>query len=206
MFLNFQEKITKEEPEEEEVTDDFSANRKRRITRVKVRKKDKGESKQAEDPKRQKVELKGPRVKHVCRSASIVLGQPIATFPTQEEKESKDKVANVEDEIIPTVEKNKAIMQIPSYESETEPENKAPLLDLQVMAEPPVTKDSEIDVQVEPKKRKIETALAVKAQPKAESSEDETVMDLVPRKMTLKPLSNITNVRKLLSSNYDEMS
>lgn len=30
--------------------------------------------------KRQKVELKGPRVKHVCRSASIVLGQPVATF------------------------------------------------------------------------------------------------------------------------------
>ncbi|KAL3289472.1 hypothetical protein HHI36_022895 [Cryptolaemus montrouzieri] len=30
--------------------------------------------------KRQKVDLKGPRVKHVCRSASIVLGQPVATF------------------------------------------------------------------------------------------------------------------------------
>ncbi|XP_049955301.1 histone-lysine N-methyltransferase trithorax [Schistocerca serialis cubense] len=31
---------------------------------------------------RQRVDLKGPRVKHVCRSASIVLGQPQATFPT----------------------------------------------------------------------------------------------------------------------------
>ncbi|XP_050313508.1 histone-lysine N-methyltransferase trithorax [Anthonomus grandis grandis] len=30
--------------------------------------------------KRQKIDLKGPRVKHVCRSASIVLGQPQATF------------------------------------------------------------------------------------------------------------------------------
>lgn len=30
--------------------------------------------------KRQRIDLKGPRVKHVCRSASIVLGQPIATF------------------------------------------------------------------------------------------------------------------------------
>lgn len=30
---------------------------------------------------RQKLSLKGPRVKHVCRSASIVLGQPLATFP-----------------------------------------------------------------------------------------------------------------------------
>lgn len=30
--------------------------------------------------KRQRIDLKGPRVKHVCRSASIVLGQQIATF------------------------------------------------------------------------------------------------------------------------------
>lgn len=33
--------------------------------------------------KRQKIDLKGPRVKHVCRSASIVLGQPLATFPLE---------------------------------------------------------------------------------------------------------------------------
>ncbi|KAH1023624.1 hypothetical protein HUJ04_012791 [Dendroctonus ponderosae] len=32
------------------------------------------------DVKRQKIDLKGPRVKHVCRSASIVLGQPLAMF------------------------------------------------------------------------------------------------------------------------------
>lgn len=32
------------------------------------------------DYKRQKLDIKGPRVKHVCRSASIVLGQPLATF------------------------------------------------------------------------------------------------------------------------------
>ncbi|KAJ8949141.1 hypothetical protein NQ318_012889 [Aromia moschata] len=32
------------------------------------------------DIRRQKIDLKGPRVKHVCRSASIVLGQPLATF------------------------------------------------------------------------------------------------------------------------------
>lgn len=31
--------------------------------------------------KRQKIDLKGPRVKHVCRSASIVLGLNVATFP-----------------------------------------------------------------------------------------------------------------------------
>lgn len=40
--------------------------------------------------KRQKVDLKGPRVKHVCRSASIVLGQPIATFPIDSVKKSAD--------------------------------------------------------------------------------------------------------------------
>lgn len=34
----------------------------------------------AETAKRQRIDLKGPRVKHVCRSASIVLGQPLATF------------------------------------------------------------------------------------------------------------------------------
>lgn len=44
------------------------------------------------DIKRQKVDLKGPRVKHVCRSASIVLGQPVATFPKNTiEKKGKTK-------------------------------------------------------------------------------------------------------------------
>lgn len=36
-----------------------------------------------DNAKRQKIDLKGPRVKHVCRSASIVLGQPLATFPME---------------------------------------------------------------------------------------------------------------------------
>lgn len=38
------------------------------------------------DIRRQKIDLKGPRVKHVCRSASIVLGQPIATFTEGDKK------------------------------------------------------------------------------------------------------------------------
>uniref|UniRef100_A0A182SWA9 Nuclear receptor domain-containing protein n=1 Tax=Anopheles maculatus TaxID=74869 RepID=A0A182SWA9_9DIPT len=38
--------------------------------------------------KRQRIDLKGPRVKHVCRSASIVLGQPLATFPEDGSVES----------------------------------------------------------------------------------------------------------------------
>lgn len=43
------------------------------------------------DVKRQKIDLKGPRVKHVCRSASIVLGQPIATFGTDNSGDSNKK-------------------------------------------------------------------------------------------------------------------
>lgn len=68
-----------------------SNSRKRRHTRIKVRKKDKVDVKQQFDStKRQKVELKGPRVKHVCRSASIVLGQPLATFPLSDDKNLSD--------------------------------------------------------------------------------------------------------------------
>uniref|UniRef100_A0A182NQI1 Histone-lysine N-methyltransferase trithorax n=1 Tax=Anopheles dirus TaxID=7168 RepID=A0A182NQI1_9DIPT len=40
-----------------------------------------GANQAAATDKRQRIDLKGPRVKHVCRSASIVLGQPLATFP-----------------------------------------------------------------------------------------------------------------------------
>lgn len=43
----------------------------------------------SDQTKRQRIDLKGPRVKHVCRSASIVLGQPVATFP-QESTESHE--------------------------------------------------------------------------------------------------------------------
>ncbi|RZC40560.1 histone-lysine N-methyltransferase trithorax [Asbolus verrucosus] len=51
------------------------------------------------DVKRQKIDLKGPRVKHVCRSASIVLGQPVATFPAEAEvkkNESRDHSPDTE--------------------------------------------------------------------------------------------------------------
>lgn len=40
--------------------------------------------------KRQKIDLKGPRVKHVCRSASIVLGQPLATFPSSQSPKAEN--------------------------------------------------------------------------------------------------------------------
>lgn len=159
-----------------------------------MRKKDKGETQQVEDPKRQKVELKGPRVKHVCRSASIVLGQPIATFPTQEEKQ--EKVASAGEELKLNIEKERTAPENPTYEFEAESENKAPQLDSQVLPDIPIVKDSDMEIQIDSKKRKIDSAQLIKAPNKAESSEDETVMDLVPRKMPLKPLSNITNVRK----------
>jgi histone-lysine N-methyltransferase MLL1 len=41
------------------------------------------------DALRQRVLLKGPRVKHVCRSAQIVLGQPIAVFSNGDESQSE---------------------------------------------------------------------------------------------------------------------
>jgi hypothetical protein len=37
---------------------------------------------EVEKPKRQKSQVKGPRIKHVCRRACVVLGQPQATFPS----------------------------------------------------------------------------------------------------------------------------
>jgi len=41
------------------------------------------------------LELKGPRVKHVCRSASVALGQPIATFPAADTKEDNEHDKNI---------------------------------------------------------------------------------------------------------------
>lgn len=49
---------------------------------------------------RQIIPIKGPRVKHVCRSASLVLGQPIAIFPSDCESQTIDeqvvKLDNIE--------------------------------------------------------------------------------------------------------------
>lgn len=185
-----QDKVQKERPEPLETNEEFSTSRKRRLTRVKVRKKDKNESKQAEDPKRQKVELKGPRVKHVCRSASIVLGQPIATFPVQEEKDKSDKTIPFDDDsnLISSLDKDTALSDMSSGDSEVDTENKVPPL-----IEPVVAKESDAEMQPETKKKKTET-LATAKSTKSESSEDETIMDLLPKKSIMKPLTNITNV------------
>lgn len=193
VFVLQKEKQQKDTPVNDESNEEFSGNRKRRITRVKVRKKDKGESKQSEDPKRQKMELKGPRVKHVCRSASIVLGQPIATFPTHEEKEKQDKSLQSDDNSNSMLvnDKDRITSDLSSCDSELDTENKP----LQIVPEVVVAKENQDqETLMESKKRKIDSLVTLKPQNKNDSSEDETVMDLVPRKTTLKPLTNITNV------------
>lgn len=188
-----QDKVQKDRPEPLETNEEFSTSRKRRLTRVKVRKKDKSESKQAEDPKRQKVELKGPRVKHVCRSASIVLGQPIATFPVQEEKDKSDKIPFDDDSnSMSSMDKDTASSDLSSGDSEVDAENKVP----PPLIEPIVAKETDAETQPESKKKKTEP-LALAKSTKSESSEDETIMDLLPKKATMKPLTNITNVSKL---------
>lgn len=80
----------------------ISPNKKRRKNnRIKVRKKLKSPAltsstgNQCPQPLRQKLELKGPRVKHVCRSASVALGQPIATFPAADAKEDNEHGKNI---------------------------------------------------------------------------------------------------------------
>ncbi|XP_076750438.1 histone lysine N-methyltransferase trithorax isoform X1 [Xylocopa sonorina] len=68
------------------------SKKRRKNNRIKVRKKLKNPMfsspslNQCPQPLRQRLELKGPRVKHVCRSASVALGQPIATFPSADGK------------------------------------------------------------------------------------------------------------------------
>lgn len=80
----------------------ISPNKKRRKNnRIKVRKKIKSPvlassaGNQCPQPLRQRIELKGPRVKHVCRSASVALGQPIATFPATDVKEDNECGKNI---------------------------------------------------------------------------------------------------------------
>lgn len=42
---------------------------------------------------RQRQPLGGPRVKHVCRSASVVLGHPLATFPEERVENETEETA-----------------------------------------------------------------------------------------------------------------
>ncbi|KAL1492736.1 hypothetical protein ABEB36_010945 [Hypothenemus hampei] len=63
----------------------------------------------APDVKRQKIDLKGPRVKHVCRSASIVLGQPLATFEAVDNGDSGSKKTSSESQELKVQESSDAI-------------------------------------------------------------------------------------------------
>ncbi|XP_076675822.1 histone lysine N-methyltransferase trithorax isoform X2 [Andrena cerasifolii] len=77
------------------------SKKRRKNNRIKVRKKIKNpifsspSLNQCPQPLRQRLELKGPRVKHVCRSASVALGQPIATFPSVDGKEDTESNKNI---------------------------------------------------------------------------------------------------------------
>jgi len=79
--------------------------KKKKNSGIKVRKKDgqKGDSSLpgSDVTRRQRLDLKGPRVKHVCRSASIVLGQPQATFPLDKRVE-KIQVKPIQGKVIHT--------------------------------------------------------------------------------------------------------
>ncbi|KAJ9596871.1 hypothetical protein L9F63_012127, partial [Diploptera punctata] len=76
--------------------------RKKKNSGVKVRKKNGqkfvGSVPGSDMTRRQRLDLKGPRVKHVCRSASIVLGQPQATFPV-DKKLDKIQPKQVEESV-----------------------------------------------------------------------------------------------------------
>lgn len=110
----------------------ISPNKKRRKNnRIKVRKKIKNPmlasptGNQHSQPLRQRLELKGPRVKHVCRSASVALGQPIATFPTADTKEDNEHGKNIPKTMkeIERVEKRDDIMKEKEMQKHNEDNN-----------------------------------------------------------------------------------
>ncbi|XP_037040768.1 histone-lysine N-methyltransferase trithorax isoform X2 [Bradysia coprophila] len=84
-----------------------------------------------EPAKRQRIDLKGPRVKHVCRSASIVLGQPIATFPIDEETalESMDTPPRLENELEPEKEKEFVQTAIAKQKEQMRQDTQSPCTD-----------------------------------------------------------------------------
>lgn len=84
-----------------------------------------------EPAKRQRIDLKGPRVKHVCRSASIVLGQPIATFPIDEEAalESMDTPPRLENELEPEKEKEFVQTAIAKQKEQMRQDTQSPCTD-----------------------------------------------------------------------------
>lgn len=102
-LLSWQSATESNLEQKEETTETNSDNERNRIRPRSIRLKAiKNENKvttmqPVQDIRRQKLDFKGPRVKHVCRSASIVLGHPIATFgDKQKAEESKTATKTIE--------------------------------------------------------------------------------------------------------------
>lgn len=79
-----------------------------------------------DNTKRQKLDLKGPRVKHVCRSASIVLGQPVATFPidnSTQQNEPQTSTVEEEEQTSQIVEENDNLKKNKKIDKDMEVDN-----------------------------------------------------------------------------------
>ncbi|XP_043282105.1 histone-lysine N-methyltransferase trithorax [Venturia canescens] len=105
----------------------ISPTRKRKNdNRIKVRKKMKNPLlppsaiNQSPQSPRQRINLKGPRVKHVCRSASVALGQPLATFPSVDGKDADNECSG---KVVAKVAKDEGKFEKKSDEAPKEKEN-----------------------------------------------------------------------------------
>ncbi|KAJ6635818.1 Histone-lysine N-methyltransferase trithorax [Pseudolycoriella hygida] len=175
-------------------------------SRLRVRKKEKAEipapvpappivSTTAEPVKRQRIDLKGPRVKHVCRSASIVLGQPIATFPIDEETalESMDTPPRLENELEPEKEKEFVQTAIAKQKEQMRQETQSPCTDCtgsSSLSPPatPVQSQEDESLQNSTSSKSIlndESSSLPSSLPMTESTDD-TSTTIVPEATTLK--------------------
>lgn len=107
--------------------------------------------------KRQKIDLKGPRVKHVCRSASIVLGQPLAMFPVPPENK-KDPQESIKSD--GKSQENNA----------TENKNKDEPLPCTVVSSSNVTSENDVLRSSEQQETSKETVPFKQPQPKSDTS------------------------------------
>lgn len=90
------------------------------------------------DALRQRMQLKGPRVKHVCRSASLVLGQPLALFPGESETPISDQTT--EDPMLDENSEKENVELLESQKTENVSESKQ-----NISNEEQSTKPSEIE-------------------------------------------------------------
>lgn len=112
------------------------------------------------DALRQRILLKGPRVKHVCRSASLVLGQPIAIFPGDSESQDIDHLVD------------------PMLDENSEKENLAFIEKENGNEKPKMAKENDAQlkpVEIEPKTVKISTKENVESEPVEEIAQSQVV-------------------------------